>query len=194
VSTCAVSPAPTGQPSGTPIGVERLVRPETGTHTSATQRLEELVRQVEDLADPLSRNLAQECLHAVLELYGEGLTRVLQLVENAGTAGGPVRQALLQDQLVRSLLLIHGLHPESLETRLHAALEKVRPYLKSHGGNIELVSLRDSAARLRFEGTCQSCPSSSVTMELAIRRAIEEACPDLLGLELDDARAGGNPA
>src|SRR6185369_1645712 len=159
-----------------------------------SQRLEALVRQVEELTDPSARALAQDCIHSLLELYGEGLARVLQLVENEGPGEHPVRQALLQDPLVRSLLLIHGLHSQSLEMRLGQALDKVRPYLNSHGGNIELVSLENEMARLRFNGTCQSCPSSAVTMELAIRRAIEEECPDLMSLELDNSptTAGSN--
>jgi Fe-S cluster biogenesis protein NfuA len=71
-----------------------------------------------------------------------------------------------------------------LEKRLRGALEKVRPYMQSHGGNIELLSLEDDVARIRLQGTCKTCPSSAVTLELAVRRAVEEACPDLLGFEV----------
>jgi Fe-S cluster biogenesis protein NfuA/nitrite reductase/ring-hydroxylating ferredoxin subunit len=82
-------------------------------------------------------------------------------------------------------LLIHGLHPVSLEARLREALDKVRPYMKSHGGNVELVHLENDTARLRLDGACKTCPSSSATLELAVRQAVEEACPDLLGFEVE---------
>jgi Fe-S cluster biogenesis protein NfuA len=82
-------------------------------------------------------------------------------------------------------LLVHDLHPQSLDERLLGALESVRPYLKSHGGNIEVLGVTDGIARLRFQGTCKTCPSSAVTLELAVRRAVNEACPDLMGLELE---------
>jgi len=82
-------------------------------------------------------------------------------------------------------LLIHDLHPADLETRLRNALDEVRPYLQSHGGNVELISLTGQRARLRLQGTCKTCASSAITLELAIRHAIEEACPDLAGFEVE---------
>jgi len=150
-------------------------------------RLYELVERIQELPDLAARELAQECLHSVLELYGSGLARVLQLLQNAGESARPILDALVRDKLIRSLLLVNGLHPVDLETRLREALEKNRPYMQSHGGNVELLSLENGVARLRFNGTCKTCPSSTVTMELAIRSAIEEACPDLVGLELEGA-------
>ena len=55
--------------------------------------------------------------------------------------GQSIIDELGQDELVGSLLLLHGLHPLSLEARILQALEKIRPYLGSHGGNVELVSV-----------------------------------------------------
>jgi Fe-S cluster biogenesis protein NfuA/nitrite reductase/ring-hydroxylating ferredoxin subunit len=96
---------------------------------------------------------------------------------------------LLHDNVVRGLLLIHGLFPDDLATRLREALAKVRPYMESHGGNVELLSLENDFARLRLQGSCKTCPSSAVTLELAVRQAIEEACPDLAGFEVEGAIA-----
>ncbi|HEX4350120.1 MAG TPA: NifU family protein, partial [Verrucomicrobiae bacterium] len=135
--------------------------------------------------DENARALMGECLQSVLALYGDGLARVLQLTQNAGAEGKVVLDALIYDKLVRSLLLIHGLHPQSLETRLHEALGKIRPYLQSHGGNVELLRLENDIATLRLQGTCKTCPSSTITLELAVRQAIEQACPDLLGFEVE---------
>ena len=84
------------------------------------------------------------------------------------------------------MLLIHGLHPLSLEARLRQALEQVSPYMHSHGGNVELISLEGDFARLRLNGNCKSCPSSRVTLELAVRKALEENCPDLAGFEVEN--------
>jgi len=150
-----------------------------------SQRIEQLVGQIERLPDSVARELLQECMAAVLKLHGIGLDRIFQIIQDAGAAGTEVRAELLRDNVVRGLLLIHGLHPESLETRLAAALEKVRPYMESHGGNVQIVSAENGVAKLRLQGTCHGCPSSAVTLELAIRQAIEEACPDLLGLEVE---------
>ena len=65
------------------------------------------------------------------------------------------------------------------------ALDNVRPYMESHGGNVELVSLEDGVARIRLEGSCDGCPASSSTLELAIKTALEETAPDLLGIEVE---------
>ena len=89
-----------------------------------------------------------------------------------------------------TLLLIHDLHPVPLEERVREALEQVRPYMESHGGNVELLSLEDGVARLRLEGSCSDCSASAVTLELAIKQALEEAAPDLEGLEVEGVARG----
>jgi Fe-S cluster biogenesis protein NfuA/nitrite reductase/ring-hydroxylating ferredoxin subunit len=155
----------------------------------AGSRIQELVAQIDALPNSPARVLFQECLESVLAFYGHGLERILQLVANAGPAGQKIYHDLIHDNVVRGLLIIHDLHPVDIETRLRDALDKVRPYLRSHGGNVELISLTNDVARLRLQGTCKSCASSTVTLELAIRHAIEEACPDLIGFEVEGAPA-----
>ena len=149
------------------------------------RRIQELIEKVNEVTDPSSRAILEECLESLLSFYGRGLERILELVEEAGPEGRKVYDSLINDGAVRGLLLIHNLHPISLETRLLEALDKIRPYMESHGGNVELLSLDSDVAKLRLQGHCKSCPSSAVTMELAIRSAIEEACPDLMGFEVE---------
>jgi Fe-S cluster biogenesis protein NfuA/nitrite reductase/ring-hydroxylating ferredoxin subunit len=153
----------------------------------AGSRIQELVQQIDALPNSPARVLFQECLESVLAFYGHGLKRILEIVANSGAGGQKIYGDLIHDHVVRGLLLIHDLHPVDIETRLREALDKVRPYLKSHGGNVELISLKNEVAQLRLVGTCKSCASSTVTLELAIRHAIEEACPDLIGFEVDGA-------
>jgi Fe-S cluster biogenesis protein NfuA/nitrite reductase/ring-hydroxylating ferredoxin subunit len=149
------------------------------------ERLQKLLAKVEALPYPGARELIQDCMESVLGFYGAGLKRILQVVSEDGPEGRKVFRDLIRDEVVKGLLLIHDLHPLNLEDRLLEALDKVRPYLKSHGGNVELISLENDIARLRLKGTCQSCASSSVTLELAIRHAIEQACPDLAHFEVE---------
>jgi len=136
-------------------------------------------------------------LASLLTFYGQGLGRVLDVVRESGAEGRKVLDRLAEDSSVRTLLLIHGLHPLDLSTRLHQAIEKVRPYMESHGGNVELLSLENDFARLRLHGACKTCPSSAITLELALRGAIEEACPDLAGFEVEGVQqpdSNGLPA
>lgn len=146
--------------------------------------LQTLLDQAQQVADPKARVLVERCLQSILALYGEGLARLIEIVqENPGPHA--LLQRFAQDSTVSGLLLIHGLHPIDLATRLQEALQKVRPYLESHGGNVELLSLADGYAKLRLRGACKTCPSSSITLELAVRKALEEACPDLLGFSVE---------
>lgn len=153
------------------------------------RRLQDLIEQIQGQPNPAARVLLQECLQSLLAFYGDGLSRILSHIQDCGPGAQGLLERLGQDPAVSGLLLIHGLHPVALETRLRGALEKVRPYMQSHGGNIELLSLENEVARVRLAGTCKSCPSSAITLELAVRRAVDEACPDLLGFEVVAAAA-----
>ncbi|MBV8273779.1 MAG: NifU family protein [Verrucomicrobia bacterium] len=171
-------------PNGESVSAPPAANP-GGDINSYGERLQKSLAEIERLPYPGASELIQDCMEAVLGFYGAGLKRILQVVSEDGAEGRKVYRDLIRDDVVKSLLLIHDLHPLSLETRLLEALDKVRPYLKSHGGNVELISLEHDVARLRLQGTCQSCASSSVTLELAIRHAIEQACPDLAHFEVE---------
>ena len=149
------------------------------------ERVQELLGSLDEIADPVAQQRVQELIGTVLELYGAGLERVLGIVDDAGDDALPIRQALLDDGVVSSLLLIHGLYPISLEERVVEALDSVRPFLASHGGNVELLSVEGGVARLRLEGSCNGCPASAATLENALKEAIDATAPDLLGLEVE---------
>jgi len=171
-------------PNGEPSSAMPAPNPD-GDINAYGERLQKLLAQVEALPYPGAKELIQDCMESVLGFYGAGLKRILQVVSEDGPEGRKVFRDLIRDDVVKGLLLVHDLHPLNLEARLLEALDKVRPYLKSHGGNVELISLENNVARLRLQGTCQSCASSSVTLELAIRHAIEQACPDLVHFEVE---------
>ena len=145
------------------------------------RRIDELSGRLEQLSDAEARETAQELLAATLELYGEGLERIFQALDDAPE----IRDALVQDGVVASLLLIHDLYPVPVEERVQQALDSVRPYMESHGGNVEVLGIDDGVLRLRLEGSCHGCRASSSTLELAIKRALDEAAPDLLGIEVE---------
>lgn len=158
-------------------GAERLV-----------VRVQDLQVRLEQAPDGDTRELAEELVSAVVQMYGAGLERILELVLGGST--DPARSAelasrLTEDPLVSMLMLIHDLHPDSLEARVQEALDKVRPYMESHGGDVELLSLVDGVARIHLRGSCSDCSASTVTLELAIKQALEEAAPDLEGLEVE---------
>lgn len=154
------------------------------------ERLDALLRETEHSADPAVQTRVREIVQALLELHGVGLERLLELVADNGEAGRTILDACGQDDLVSGLLLLHGLHPLDLETRLHLALEGVRPYLHSHGGNVELLGVEDGIVRLRLQGSCQNCPSSAVTMQQTIEEAIYRKAPEVTAIEVETTGEG----
>jgi Fe-S cluster biogenesis protein NfuA/nitrite reductase/ring-hydroxylating ferredoxin subunit len=127
-------------------------------------QVEAAIGEVE--ADPR----AMAAVQAIVEMYGEGLARIAARVDAA---------ELLDDELIAHLLLVHDLHPVPVEERVRGALEEVRPYMESHKGGVELVSIEDGVVRLRLRGSCSGCPSSTMTLKLAIEDAIYKAAPDI---------------
>jgi Fe-S cluster biogenesis protein NfuA/nitrite reductase/ring-hydroxylating ferredoxin subunit len=133
-----------------------------------------------------SRERAEDLVRAVTDLYGAGLERLMDIVYDSGRLDEELLGLLAEDDLVASLLLVHGLHPHDVPTRVENALESVRPYLGSHGGDVELLEVSDEGAvRLRLLGSCDGCPSSSVTLELAVQDAIEAAAPEVTSIEVE---------
>jgi Fe-S cluster biogenesis protein NfuA/nitrite reductase/ring-hydroxylating ferredoxin subunit len=149
--------------------------------------VERLLEEVEDLSDPTAREKAVALVQALLELYGAGLAHIVE--EIAVRDDGELAAALAGDELVAHLLALHGLHPVPLEGRVREALGEVRPYLESHGGNVELLGVEGSAVHLRLEGSCSGCPSSAMTLKLAIEDAIHKAAPEIEEVIAQDAPA-----
>lgn len=147
-------------------------------------RMETLLGEIEALKDPKARSKAAEMVGVLLDLYGDGLARMMEVVAEGGERERTF-EAFAGDGLVSHLLLLHGLHPLDVEARVVGALEEVRPYLQSHGGNVELLGIEGGVARLRMQGSCDGCPSSAMTLKLAIEEAIQKAAPDLEGIEAE---------
>lgn len=161
------------------------------------ESIEGLVRELEKVSDPSVQSLSKQLVQSLMDLHGMGLERMLEITHHSGAGGQKIIDEMGRDELVGSLLLLYGLHPLGLEARVVQALEKSRPYLKSHGGNVELVSVNESGVvTLKLEGSCHSCPSSAVTLQSTVERAIFDAAPDVSGilvegLVTEPARAAG---
>ncbi len=153
------------------------------------QRVETLLHTLQS-ADPATRASAEELVQTLLELHGTGLNRIMEIVWEAGPEGERlIQETLPEDTVISHLLLLHGLHPLPIEARVQRALDTVRPYMESHGGNVELLSVEDGVVRVRLQGNCGSCPASSMTLKLAVEDAIYEAAPDVVAVEEVKAEA-----
>ena len=172
----------------------KVSMPASNEVQSRLKSIEALVHRIESASDPALSSAAKELVQLLMELHGAGLERMLEIV-NQTTSGPATIEVLGRDDLVRSLFLLYGLHPDSLETRVMQALEKTRPYLKSHGGNVNLIGVDEAGAvTLRLEGNCHGCPSSSATMKLAVEEAIYDAAPDVTAIIVEGSVKEEKPA
>ena len=153
------------------------------------ERIEALL-EASAAAGPIARERTEELVRIVVELYGAGLERVLELTHDAGALDDVLLAAMAADPLVSSLLVVHGLHPYGVVERVERALEDVRPYLGSHGGDVRLLEVTDDGVvRLELLGSCDGCASSAVTLELAVDDAIRAAAPEVVAIEVQEKAA-----
>lgn len=147
--------------------------------------IEQLLDDLRSSCDAPEMERVEELVRRVTELYGAGIERIIGVIVEADDdqlAPAQILERIIGDELVASLLVLHGLHPLDLEHRVERALETVRPYLGSHGGDVELVAIDEpeGAVRLKMVGSCDGCPSSAVTLQLAVETAIQEAAPEIV--------------
>jgi Fe-S cluster biogenesis protein NfuA len=139
-------------------------------------RVEHLIAELSE--PPGVRRRAEELVRLLMELYGEGLGRIVDRL------APDVVARVAADDVVGSLLILHDLHPRSTLERVRDALERVRPYLGSHAGGVDLLSVDDGTVRLRLSGTCDGCPSATRTARYAIERAVLAAAPEVVGINV----------
>jgi Fe-S cluster biogenesis protein NfuA len=147
-------------------------------------RIEQMLDDLQAATDPGTYDRAAEVLRLVVELYGAGLARIVHLVEEQAPG---LLDLFASDELIASLLVVHGLHPQALARRVEAALARVRPLLAAHAGDVELLAIDEEAGvvQLRLVGSCDGCPSSSITLQSAVERAIVEAAPEIVCLDVE---------
>jgi Fe-S cluster biogenesis protein NfuA/nitrite reductase/ring-hydroxylating ferredoxin subunit len=143
-------------------------------------QVEALLTEFASVSDPATAKRAEELVGLLVEFYGAGLARIVELLDEQAVG------SLLTDKFVTGLLVLHDLHPQSTEERVLAALEKVRPYLGSHAGDVEYLGLDDDGTvRLRLAGSCDGCPSSTITVKMAIEKGIEDIAPEVTKVEVE---------
>lgn len=160
--------------------------PPQGEFQSRIERIEKLIHQLEAIPDAGHRNEMRELLQAVLELHCASLERMLAIVAEVGDPELRLSEALLRDSLVASVLLLHGLHPQHLDTRVRAAIEKAQGVLRGYGALATFVGAPSRNVRIEVRGV------DSTHTAKAVRTVLEEeiygAAPDaasitILGLE-----------
>jgi Fe-S cluster biogenesis protein NfuA/nitrite reductase/ring-hydroxylating ferredoxin subunit len=167
---------------------------DSGRHwRSAGDRIQNLLDAMA-VSGPAARERAESLVGELTDLYGAGMHRMMTIA--AATDPSLIEQ-FATDDLLASLMLVHGFHPHGVQRRIADALDSVRPYLGSHGGDVTLRDVVDGrdglVIRLAFAGSCKSCPSSAVTLELTVEDAVRAAAPEVVSIEVVAAEADSTP-
>lgn len=158
------------------------------------QKIGDLVQELEEIADPASRTAARQLVQLLMDLHGAGFERMLEVVFQSGDSGTQLIDNLGRDPLVSSLLILYGLHPEDLQTRVERQLKQVGSKLYKMGADANLVSANDGHIHVRARIESHGCGSTGRTVKTLIEEAIHEAAPDLKSLHiegLEERPAGG---
>ncbi|CAN5299280.1 NifU family protein [soil metagenome] len=162
-----------------------------GDIDAAGQRIERLLDEIA-AESPAVAGVAEQLVTELVALYGSGLRRLLEVIQGATADSAAVLRALADDELLAGLFVLHDLHPVDVRTRVQEALDGVRPYLGSHGGDVELLGVDEGVVRLRLSGSCDGCPSSSMTLQYAVEGAVRRAAPEVAAIQVDGAGAPGH--
>ena len=145
-------------------------------------RIEELLA---GLLPGESRQTAEELVRLLMELYGEGLARVVAILRERDPA---LVDRIAQDEALAGLLLLHDLHPLDVDARIRQGLDRARPQLGAHADRVEYVGVdAEGVVRLRLDGNRDGCPSVARTVRKTIERAVLDAAPETTGVEITGA-------
>ena len=146
-------------------------------------RLAQVITSLEGIVeswDESQRLTVQALKSAIEDLNKEALKRLIRSLKNDPAARSQLGQAVT-DPLIYGVLRFHGLVKESLHARIEKALDEVRPFMATHGGDVELVALKPpDTVEVRLIGACHGCPASSQTLAEGVEKAIREHCPEIL--------------
>ena len=150
------------------------------------ETIDKMVRALEEAQDPTLRDNAKELVQALMTLHGACLERMLEVVGQSGESGKSIIDTFARDGIVKSVLLLYGLHPVDIKTRVLEALEKIRPSMRSHVSTVSLVGIDEAGmVTLRMEGKTEGCGSSASALKQAVEQAIYEAAPDISGIMME---------
>ncbi|MGA3239447.1 MAG: NifU family protein [Bryobacteraceae bacterium] len=151
------------------------------------QSIERMLGEIEGSADLGLRTSVRQLVQSVMDLHGAGLDRILELIRSDAAGGEGLVEKLGRDELVASLLVLYGLHPLNLEARITEGLDKARARLRSHQGEVELLSVQDGVVRLRLHANGHGCGSTAQALKELVEDAVYQCAPDIASLVIEDA-------
>lgn len=162
-----------------------------------TERLElgQVLERIAALADELADDpRVAELLDWIDAFHREGIGRLVELARE--WRGEIFIEALAADAIAGELLGAYGLTPSDASAAaasVQAAFSEVRPYLRSHGGDLEVISVQDGVVTLERHGTCDGCTGIGATIADRVDEALRRLWDDYRRVELVPSTVPAHP-
>jgi len=149
------------------------------------QDIGRLVAGLDEISDNKARTSARELVQSVMELHGAGVEKMMEIIFAQGATGPEIIEKLGHDRVVGSLLVLHGLHPDPLETRVERAVEQVTAKLRKQEVEVHLISMEAGVVRIHAKTSDHACGSTAATARGEIEEAVYEAAPEIGSLVIE---------
>lgn len=153
----------------------------------AAARVDAAVAAVAKL-EPAAQTAATELKQAIEAFHKLALTTIVRRLKQ-DPRGKELLLELVEDPAVYALLVMHGIVRADPLTRARRVLDGARPYMQSHGGDAELVDVRDGVAYVRLHGSCNGCSLSAFTLRKHVEEALLREVPEITRLEVVNDQA-----
>jgi hypothetical protein len=142
------------------------------------EQMESLIDQLERLGDPALREQARTLVQLVLRLHGEGLARIVEITRRS-PAGPALLAAWKEDPCIAGLLLLHGVHPDDLASRVGRALDRVAPVAAFLGIEVRLLHVREEKVQCELSAREGVPERATAELQSRIESAIVEEAPEV---------------
>lgn len=155
-----------------------------GEFQEQVRKLGELVARFEAMSDSPQKAAAKELVQILMDVHSRGLERLLELVFESRESGSALIDRLGKDDIAGGLLLLYSLHPDAFETRVQAAVDRLRSRLRKLSCAIELLAIEDGVVRVQLTKAGHNCGSSTHELRAIVEDGIYELAPDAASLEV----------
>lgn len=163
---------------------------------------DQILPRISDLAERLAEHDDKDVADTAIEMldwidvfHANGVGRMVEMLRE--WRGDILLEAVAADPVAGALLTAYGLGDDTdldaARVSVQAALEEVRPYLHSHGGDMEVVHLEDGVVRLKLHGSCDGCTASDATIIEQVETALKEHWVDFRRIEVEEMTAEAHP-
>lgn len=149
------------------------------------QGIGQLISGLEEITDSKAQSSARELTQLIMELHCAGLEKMMEIIFAQGAAGVEIIDQLGRDRVVSSLLVLHGLHPDDLATRVSRAVELIAAKLRKQEVEVQLLSVNEQTVRVSAQTNAHACGSTAATVRAEIEDAIYEAAPEVGSLVVE---------